>query len=609
MNIIKATFYYVFIALVLSACSQSIEEVNITHNVTGGIAGEIEKENIPRNISRLVIAGDAILNSEDCKIIRKKFSNVRIEEFNLEGAKFKYDFIPDSEEGVFSNMKMQKLILSDSIKSIGTKAFASCKQLKQIYLPKKLYKIKKEAFRNCTNLQIRELPESVEFIEDAAFENCSKLALNKLPDNLTHYISTRSFANTQVSISEIPKHIRVIQDNAFQNTKITEIFLPYGLEEIGSKVFANCSLQEISLKDPIFPWTDNTKKFSTFKGVRLSEVTLFVPSGSSNNIVNAPWTKMKKIFEVNDLRISDSIINPRRYKTTIDNRNREYLLYLPQNDSIKKPDGMIVLLHGIEETMFNIIKRNNIMMIADDINMVLLAPQAFPIQEKKIKNTIAQFYSSEFENSTVWNSGIGLKGVSNGKTIFNYRVNKSVDDLNFINQIIDKITKDNFINKDNIFILGTSMGGCMAYQYALHYGSELAGLINIAGTMGTNSDTANVKVSLPILDIHNTSDFIVPYSGIQEVTFDRLKTNIIIGMPVEETLRYWSRKNGCSPKKIENLGTASRVSVEKLTFFHQKNPITHFKITGGIHTTELIYPKHPISYRNEVLSFILSHKK
>lgn len=611
MTVFRIRYVVVLSVLLLFlGCRQQLVELDIFHSKMGNLDVEIDSliKSHYKSIYKLTIKGNAYLDANDCKTIKVKFTSRNLKTLDLSEAKFIYNMMPDTKEGVFSNMKMKEVFLPSNLISIGNRAFANCYNLEFVDMPAHLKTITSEAFINCKRLTIDLLPNTIDHIGQSAFENCSSLSLNKLPDNLTGYIRANSFSNTKVNISIIPDKITAIKEGAFKNTNITDLYMPYGFEEISSNAFKNCRLQTIHFGDSVPPWTDTRTKTLSFKGVDLNHVTLFVPVGSSKNYMQSPpWVDFNKITE--DCVI-DGIApkNPRRYKTIIDDIQREYLVYIPQNNE-KYPDGIIILLHAFDETMYDIMKRNNIMMIADDINMILIAPQALPIQDKKVRKIVSTYYSSKFEKAIVWNSGVGIKGESNGKTIFNQRINKNVDDVRFIRDVSEDVIKKYNVDRRNYFVFGISMGGCMAYQYALHYGDDITGLINVAGTMGLFADTLKTSSPFPILDFHSTTDDIIPYDGVHKYTLNNIKLKTAIGLSVKKTLNYWSRKNNTKRPTIESYEKKGGISVEKLTFEEAENPIIHYRITGGRHTTELFTPRNPISYRNEILSFILTYKE
>ena len=70
-----------------------------------------------------------------------------------------------------SMLMLEEVVLPDSVKKIGYRAFCDCGYLKEITLPKNLEFIDADAFWNCTDLKLSrsELPASLKVINGSAF--------------------------------------------------------------------------------------------------------------------------------------------------------------------------------------------------------------------------------------------------------------------------------------------------------------------------------------------------------------------------------------------------------------------------------------------------------
>ena len=81
---------------------------------------------------------------------------------------------------------IKKIIVLDSVKSIGYCAFARCKNLTSINIPNSVKSIGYYAFAFCENLTLINIPDLVESIEDWAFEWCENLTSIVIPDSVEH---------------------------------------------------------------------------------------------------------------------------------------------------------------------------------------------------------------------------------------------------------------------------------------------------------------------------------------------------------------------------------------------------------------------------------------
>ena len=95
-------------------------------------------------------------------------------------------------DGAFSDAYesgITKIILPDSVVSIGEEAFLELKTLERIVLPDSLEIIGDYAFWGCESLKEISIPESIEFIGEQAFFKCSSLGIISLPDKAFEILS------------------------------------------------------------------------------------------------------------------------------------------------------------------------------------------------------------------------------------------------------------------------------------------------------------------------------------------------------------------------------------------------------------------------------------
>lgn len=308
-----------------------------------------------------------------------------------------------------------------------------------------------------------------------------------------------------------------------------------------------------------------------------------------------------------------TLVNPQIFTISFEGKTRKYLVYKPENNSNRNPDGLIVACHSFGGKMENMYQYYGIKSIANTLNMVVLAPQALPEEDQKLQKKLK---NTKYKLSAVW-----------GKVLYidaSYKVlgvhipfvkayfNSKIDDIAFIHSLIQNVQAKYSVNTKNTFIVGSSMGGFMSYAYATRYGNELSGLINIVGSMGVKLDTASVNVSLPILDFHSTTDGVVFYSG--KGYYASVK-NVFMknAIPKLEVLDYWARKNGASRNPVITfIGTNTNkgVSYKKYYYDHPTNEITHFQLTGAPHSYSIkVSDGDPINHSSEIRNFIQRHTK
>ena len=126
----------------------------------------------------------------------------------------------------YSSYLIQKVVISDGVTSIGSRAFDTCSSLISVTIPNSVTAIGIKAFSYCSNLTSIEIPSGVESIENSTFFYCKSLKNVVIPSSVK-YISFRAFRGC---------------------SSMTSITIPSSVNNIASGVFEECS----SLKRLVF---------------------------------------------------------------------------------------------------------------------------------------------------------------------------------------------------------------------------------------------------------------------------------------------------------------------------------------------------------------------
>ena len=143
---------------------------------------------------------------------------------------------------------LEKVHLSDSIKSVGRAGFKGCTSLKQLRLSKTLEQIGDYGFADCTFLDSVYLPASMTSVASYAFSKCTSLKLLDLGKSLK-LIGPAAFKDcSALEGIEIPETLYGLGVEAFANC----ISLPYvaikGVSSVGKLAFSGCTgLKGVSL--------------------------------------------------------------------------------------------------------------------------------------------------------------------------------------------------------------------------------------------------------------------------------------------------------------------------------------------------------------------------
>lgn len=142
---------------------------------------------------------------------------------------------------------VKQIILPQSLKSIGTSAFAES-VIEEVFCYNNIESIGNHAFANCIELRSINFEEHLTTIESNAFESCSGLTSLSLPSTLTT-IGDQAFKSCQ-GLTELgfPEIITSIGKSAFEDcTNLGTIHFSAGchLTSLQDMVFRNCPIKEL----------------------------------------------------------------------------------------------------------------------------------------------------------------------------------------------------------------------------------------------------------------------------------------------------------------------------------------------------------------------------
>ncbi|MBR5217895.1 MAG: leucine-rich repeat protein [Oscillospiraceae bacterium] len=113
---------------------------------------------------------------------------------------------------------IRRILLPQSVYSIGPEAFSECTALEEVVFPEELLFVSPAAFLNCTALEKVILPRKLRSINEGAFLGCEALR----------------------SIS-LPASLEAIDEMAFWGSGLEEITVPHAVEQIGENAFWDCA--------------------------------------------------------------------------------------------------------------------------------------------------------------------------------------------------------------------------------------------------------------------------------------------------------------------------------------------------------------------------------
>ncbi len=150
-------------------------------------------------------------------------------------------------------LNLTKIVLPDSVKTIGNSSFAYCTMLQNITLGKNLEMIDSRAFLSCSSLTQISLPSSLTTISYYAFQDCTALK----------------------SIT-IPEGVMIISAGAFQGcSAMTSISIPNSISYIGDAAFSGCTSLPVTVYDNGNYIGNSKNPYVVFVGPRNDLITTY----------------------------------------------------------------------------------------------------------------------------------------------------------------------------------------------------------------------------------------------------------------------------------------------------------------------------------------------
>lgn len=250
---------------------------------------------------------------------------------------------------------------------------------------------------------------------------------------------------------------------------------------------------------------------------------------------------------------------------------RVYSLHIPDSFDGTQAAPLVVFLHGGNGNAQSAQNFTNFNEISEENGFLMLYPQAW--------------FESQ-SNSFVWADGRGLAPDNLG-----------IDDVGFVNSLINQLETEYNINDNKIYLCGFSNGSFLTQEIAFQDNSQFAAIGTIGGTMNQDLyNNGNPNRAIPMIYIFGTDDPLVPYDG----GFVSENTNFDPVVGVETAVDFWVNNNNCQTTlptvEVPNINDndSSTVSIFEFTDGNQNSKIKFYRVNGGGHT----WPGVPLPNQN-----------
>ncbi len=249
--------------------------------------------------------------------------------------------------------------------------------------------------------------------------------------------------------------------------------------------------------------------------------------------------------------------------------NRPVTVNLPAD--VTKPSPLLIMLHSASTSGAQQERYMKLGPAAKKLGMIYIAPDG----------TVGS------DGRRVWNAAKACCQKSG----------KPVDDIAYINSLIDEIAKKVPVDQSRIYMVGHSNGAFMSIAFACETG-RVAAVVSLAGAMDDDFTCATEK-PFAFLQIHGTADHTIKFGGGALNNFSYTSA--------QQTLLRVAQSNNCDLESASKGSTAKKDFEPKIagreTIIENlkscQRPTALWRIQGGAHS-----PSLPVTYAQQILTFM-----
>lgn len=233
---------------------------------------------------------------------------------------------------------------------------------------------------------------------------------------------------------------------------------------------------------------------------------------------------------------------------------RSYLLHVPKQ--LTHPAPLVIVMHGYTGSADSIMSYSGMNEVADEEGFVVVYPQG----------TVDQ------QGNAFFNVG------------YEFHADASVDDLQFIRDLVAHLQDELTLNPDKVFATGMSNGADMSYLLACQASDIFRAVAPIAGVMMKETfDTCSPSRPLPIFEVHGTNDEVSLFNGDMENSGG---WGPYLDLPA--TIAFWVELNGLTLKQSSNLlnnaaNDSSHIIFDRYWSETQDNEVWFYRVVDGGH--------------------------
>jgi len=252
---------------------------------------------------------------------------------------------------------------------------------------------------------------------------------------------------------------------------------------------------------------------------RLEKIRDNCPEDCNTITTNTPVTQE----EINIETDNQNKNIPGEYEFTIelDGLQRQFIVYIPKKQYMDKAKPVVFNFHGGFGNGEQQCETSKMYNVSDKYGFIVVCPDGTPSNGGR----------SISKKLLYWNDG-QLNTPS--------QINE-VNDVHFVEAMIDYLDSNFNINTNKIYSTGLSNGAIFSFRLACELSDKITAIAPVAGSICNMSETCNPSRSVPVIMFNGEEDTNVPYegglgSGFADYVFP----------PVSTSINFWINKNNLS---------------------------------------------------------------
>ncbi len=199
-------------------------------------------------------------------------------------------------------------------------------------------------------------------------------------------------------------------------------------------------------------------------------------------------------------------------KVDVVGRRREYRLHVPSHYDGSKTFPVIFAFHGSSASASVIERETSLNERGDSLNFFVVYPEGL---------------------HRAWNIGECCR----------YSFKEKIDEVAFVNAIIDQLSSGFMVDTTRIYATGYSDGGTLSYILGCTIPNRIAAVAGMSGTLFMPEPKCDLPHPVPAMIVHGTGDHQIPYEGEKGGPPDVKGEHETHSAP--EVTEFWLKHNEC----------------------------------------------------------------